>query len=187
MQAPVMKNALQDQLFKSGLIKKQELAQAVRDQAKQRKQPAVDEAAAEHDVPVDAARLLAERVARDRALAAERNLLAKQKELQAQVRQLIGHHRIQHAGELSYRFQDGDKIATILVTARVRDDLASGRVAIVADGDSYAVVPRAVLATIRERGGKVVMHHDASAPSTASSSADDAYYAKFQVPDDLDW
>ena len=62
-------------------------------------------------------------------------------------------------------------------------------------GERYVLLPRAAGDKVREREpGMVVLDHgnaagvgDAGAGDTAATSEDDAYYAQFQVPDDLVW
>jgi uncharacterized protein YaiL (DUF2058 family) len=57
-------------------------------------------------------------------------------------------------------------------------------------GDRDVLLPRAAADKIRERDASmIVLDHglDAGAEAAASASEDDAYYAQFQVPDDLVW
>jgi uncharacterized protein YaiL (DUF2058 family) len=61
---------------------------------------------------------------------------------------------------------------------------------IVSLGDRYELLPRAAGDKVRERdAGMIVLDHgvDAGSESAGSTSGDDAYYAQFQVPDDLVW
>ncbi|MHC1480723.1 DUF2058 domain-containing protein [Frateuria aurantia] len=179
-----MRNPLQEQLLKAGLVKKGKVAQVVREQNKQRQGKASP--SAETEATVDVAALQAERAARDRALAAERNAEARAAEVRAQLRQLIEHHRVRHAGETAYRFNDGLAIKTLWIDAALRSPLAAGQLLIVRLDDDYALVPRAAGDKIRERDPSViVLDHKASAPPEPGS--DDEYYAKFEVPDDLIW
>lgn len=180
-----MKNALQDQLFKTGLIKKQKLDETLREKSKQRSGKAP---APESEVQIEARRLKTERVERDRALAAEQNAQAKRKELQLQIRQLIENHKIKHEGDQAYRFEHAGTIACIWVTLTIRTDLARGALVIAQHEPGYAVLPRVAVKAISERGGVIVLDHGASAsPPPKPVAADDAYYQRFAVPDDLIW
>ena len=136
-----MRNPLQEQLLKAGLVKKGKVAQVVRDQNKQRQGKAKPPADAAPGV--DVAALQAERAARDRALAAERNAEARAAEMRAQLRQLIEHHRVKHAGELAYRFSDGNAIRTLWIDAALRPQLAAGQLLIARLDENYVLVPRA--------------------------------------------
>lgn len=179
-----MRNLLQDQLLKAGLVKKQQVDATVRAQNRQRDGKAPAPPAAEQ---VDAKKLLAERAERDRALAAERNALLRAKELQAQVRQLIENHKLSIRGEIDYRFTDDGKIKSIPVNDAARAQLAKGSLVIARHDDSYAILPRAVADQIRERGGIIALDHGQPAAPASPAAADDDYYARFQVPDDLIW
>ena len=105
-----MRNPLQEQLLKAGLVKKDKAAKIVRDQAKQRQGKAP---VTQGEDQVDARKLQAERAERDRALAAERNAEARSKEIRAQVRQIIETTKVKREGDSAYRFPDGEKIASL--------------------------------------------------------------------------
>lgn len=181
-----MRNPLQDQLLKAGLVKKSQVAQAAREHAKQRqgKSPA-----GPTDEQREAERVRAERVERDRALAAERNAQARVHEQRAQARHIVDTQRARAVGELEYRFVDGNAIRTLLVDAAQRTQLASGALVIARHGEGYALLPRAAAEKVRERDASMIVldHADAGAAAATPASDDDAYYAQFKVPDDLIW
>ncbi len=183
-----MRNALQEQLLKAGLAKKGKVDQVAREQAKQRqgKAPAtVDPGAAE------AEKARRERVERDRAIAAERKAQAEMHERLAQIRQIIEQNRVVARGEDVYRFTDGAAIRSVPADTATRAQLAKGAFVVVRDGvDGYAVIPKAAADKVALRDpALIVVDHSRQAASTDSSgeSADDAYYSRFQVPDDLIW
>ncbi|GAB6194809.1 DUF2058 domain-containing protein [Lysobacter xanthus] len=181
-----MKNLLQDQLLKAGLVKKAQVAQVAREQAKQRQGKAP---AGPSEQQLEAERVRAERVERDRALAAERNAQARAAEQRAQVRQIIDTQRLRAVGDIEYRFVDGSAIRSLLVDGAQRAQLASGALVIARFDDGYALLPRAAAAKVRERdAAAIVLDHAAPHAATpATPSDDDAYYARFTVPDDLIW
>lgn len=175
-----MPNPLHEQLLKVGLVKKSKVAAAAREQNQQRKgkAPAPDAAA------VDARQLQVERAERDRALAAEQKAQARLKEQRAQIRQIVDSKRVPHGGDIAYRFVDAGAMQTVYVDAALRAQLAKGALVIVAHGDGYALLPRAAVAMIVERGGAIALDHAAATPAADSG---DEHYAKFKVPDDLIW
>lgn len=189
-----MRNPLQDQLLKAGLVKKSKVAEVVRDQARQRKAKGKGTAASEAGgdavtatTAIDAQHLQAEKARRDRELAAERNAQARARELRAQVQQLVAAHRVAIGGDIAYRFVDGDAIRQIWVDGGTRAQLARGSLVIVRDADGPAVVPRAAAERIRERDASaIVVDHGGAGDGTAATD-EDPYYAAFPVPDDLDW
>ncbi|CAM4411750.1 DUF2058 domain-containing protein [Stenotrophomonas pavanii] len=181
-------NALQEQLLKAGLAKKSQASAAAREQAKARQGKAESTSA---EVQREAERARAEKVERDRALAAERNAQARQAEQKAQARQIITAHAVPYKGDDEYRFSDGAAIRTLLIDPKLRKALSVGVLVIVAHGDGYALLPRAAAEKVRERTPEAIIVDHGQPGSTAEISTgnaeDDAYYAQFQVPDDLVW
>ena len=188
-----MRNPLQEQLLKAGLVNKAKAAQVVREQSKQRHGKAPASPAGEQ---VDAQRLQAERAERDRQLSAERNAQARAHEQRAQIRQIVEAHKVKREGEIAYRFRDGDSIRSVLVNALLRTQLASGTLVIVRHEQGYELLPRVAADKVRERdAGMIVLDHaavdhaavDQAATDQAEAAADDDYYRQFPVPDDLVW
>ena len=179
-------NPLQEQLLKAGLVKKSKVAEVAREQkrARQAKGPP-----APGDITQEAERARAEKTERDRALAAERKAQARIAELRAQARQIIEDKKVARSGESEYRFTADGAIRTLLVNDDLRRKLSSGALVIVRLGDRYELLPRAASDKVRERDASMIVldHGDAGAEPSAESSEDDAYYAQFQVPDDLIW
>ena len=108
----------------------------------------------------------------------------------AQARQIIADRKLPRAGELEYRFNDGAVIRTMLVTEALRTQLSNGALVIARHGDSFELLPRVAAEKVRERDASlIVLDHGQSAdtPISTGNAEDDAYYAQFQVPDDLMW
>lgn len=180
-------NPLQEQLLKAGLVKKSKLAEVAREQQKARhaKGPS-----GPSEIAVEAERARAEKAERDRALAAERKAQMQAAELRAQARQIIEDKKLPGMGESEYRFTADGAIHAVLVNDDQRKKLASGALLIVRLGERYALLPRAAGDKVRERDASLIVLDHGLAPgseSTAKTSEDDAYYAQFQVPDDLVW
>ncbi len=179
-----MSNSLQDQLLKSGLVDKQKARTIQKEKKKgQKKLP-------KGAVAVDEARLALQRAAKekaekDRALNRQRNLLAEQKAVQAQIRQLIQTHRIIiQKPELAYQFTDGKHIKKLMVNTLLQKQLASGVVAVVRNDEGYALVPRMVAEKISTRDPSFVLVLN---KNKAEEMEEDDPYANYQIPDDLMW
>ncbi|HEY2623147.1 MAG TPA: DUF2058 domain-containing protein [Dyella sp.] len=179
-----MRNPLQEQLLKAGLVKKGKVAQVVREQTKQRQGKAPAPASTEQ---VDAQRLQAERAERDRALAAEHNAQIRANELRAQIRQIIEAHKIKRDGEIAYRFTVDDKIQSVLVSDVQRAQLAKGTLVIARHDQGYELLPRAAAEKIYARDTTAIALDHGLASASGEPDEDDAYYKQFQVPDDLTW
>ena len=180
-------NPLQEQLLKAGLVHKSKVADVAREQNKARhgKGPA-----AHSEIEREAERVRAEKVERDRALAAERKATARASELRAQARQIIEDRKVARAGDSEYRFTDGASIRTVLVNEDLRKKLSCGALVIVRIDERYELLPRAAVDKVRERDASmIVLDHGQAAgvEPSATTSEDDAYYAQFKVPDDLVW
>lgn len=179
-----MKNRLQDQLLKAGLVKKAQVAQVAREQAKARQGKTPPAPTAEQ---LDAERARQDKAERDRALAAERNAQARLHELRAQARQIVETQRVKREGEIDYRFTDGAVIRSVLVNTALRAQLASGALVIVRHDDGYELLPRAAADKVRERDPSMIVLDHAATPATSATDSDDEYYSGFKVPDDLIW
>ena len=179
-------NPLQEQLLKAGLVKKAKVAEVAREQNKARHAKGPSQP---NDIQREAERARADKAERDRALAAEHKAKMRVAELAGQARQIIEDKKMPRSGELEYRFTDG-AIRTLLINEGLRKQLASGALVIARLGDRYELLPRAAADKVREPdAGMIVLDHGQAAGTepAAASSEDDAYYAQFQVPDDLTW
>lgn len=176
------KNPLQDQLLKAGLVKKQDIKTVNKQQQKQVKK---DPAAAVNEAALLVQQAQAEKLARDRALAEQQKEALRQKEISAQIRQIIQHSRIhREQGEVAYHFTDGKVIKKLYVNQDLSEQLSKGRLAIVKLDDKYELVPAKVADKIAERdAGYVIALH---VPETKTVDEDDPY-AAYQIPDDLMW
>lgn len=180
-----MRNPLQEQLLKAGLVKKGQVAQAVREQVKQR-QGKTPPAAGEASIKTNQLQL--ERAERDRELAAQRNAQARAAEQRAQVRQIIESHKVAQEGEIAYRFTDGDAIRSVLVTPSLRAQLAGGALVIARHDGGYALLPRAAADKIYLRCDEAIaLDHGRDSAASPAREAEDDYYKQFEVPDDLVW
>ena len=180
-----MRNPLQEQLLKAGLVKKSKVAQVAHEQAKARHGKAAPVPTAEQR---ELEQLRTEKVERDRALAAQRNAQTRINEQRAQARQIIQAQQVASEGQIDYRFTDGSAIRSVLVNEALRTQLANGSLVIARLGDGYALLPRAAAQKVYERDATmIVLDHARTQPAAQDTSADDEYYARFQVPDDLIW
>jgi uncharacterized protein len=179
-----MRNPLQEQLLKAGLVKKSKVAEVVREQTKQRHAkgapvPSAEQAEAEH--------VRLEKVERDRALAAERNAQARLHEQRAQARQIVEQNQIKREGEIAYSFTDEGRIKNLLVNETLRKQLASGVLVIVRHDQGYALIPRAAADKVYARDAAMVVLDHGKPNADSSGGEDDDYYSSFKVPDDLIW
>ena len=193
-----MSSSLRDQLVKAGLATSSQAKKAEKqsraEQASRRQRSAKknnDGSAAEiPESPQDKARRLqAEKAKRDKQLAKTRNDKYAQRALRAEIRQLLTEHdqrtKVTDADAVAYNFVHGKKIKRIYVSKAQRELLSSGRLVVINNDGNYHFVTPDIASRIEQRDPKriIVAHKD----SDKEKTADDEYYAKFEVPDDLDW
>ena len=141
-------NPLQEQLLKAGLVKKSKVSEVAREQhlARHARAPT-----APSEIALEAERARADKVERDRALAAERKAQARGTELRAQARQIVEDKKVPRAGQGEYRFPANGAIRTLLVDDDQRRKLSAGALVIACLGERYELLPRAAADKVRER------------------------------------
>lgn len=176
--------SLQDQLLKAGLVDKKKVKVANQEKSKQQKverRAGVQGVDASRQAALEAQRKQAERA---RELNAQRDAAAAEKALAAQIAQMVQQNRQpKGGGDIAYNFAIGTTIERIYVSEKVREHLVAGRLAIVAHGGGFELVPRAIADKIAERAPESVVR--VSKPDT-ETDADDPY-ADFKIPDDFTW
>ncbi|NOT12984.1 MAG: DUF2058 domain-containing protein [Methylococcaceae bacterium] len=179
------KLSLQEQLLKSGLVTSAQAKSVNSDKLKQARQQRSNNSVADDEVKRLALKAQAEKIERDRELNLQRKQQEEQKQIAAQVKQLIEQNRHDLVDDgLPYKFIDNNKIKTLYVSETMRDSIASGRLAIVKLGKKYEVVSAEAAEKIKARNAASVIVLNDSLPSTETK---DDPYAAFQVPDDLMW
>lgn len=178
-----MRNPLQEQLLKAGLVKKGKVAEIAREHTKARHgkkstAPTVSQREVE--------RLRHEKVERDRALAQARNEEVRERERRGQARQLIADNQVESSGERAYRFDVDDGIRSVVVDDMQARQLANGALVIARLDSSFVLLPRMIVARVMERDPRaIVLDHASAMP--ASGGDDDYSDPKYAVPDDLVW
>lgn len=199
-----MAGSLRDQLVQAGLAtnsqaKKAERQQRAEEQARRhgtKKQQKSGETTAVETAKAKAKKRAqkrnAEKAERDRAIAAERNKKIAAKALRAEIKHLILQNDQRTKADkaaidnyVAYSFVHGKKIKRIYVPDAQRAQLINGTLVIVNNDGRYHFVNKKVADQISERDPRRIIVDNTDKPS--ETSEDDEYYAKFQVPDDLDW
>ena len=183
-----MSLSLRDQLLSAGLINEKQAKQAGKHQGQQRREQVKNPAAAAAEQQRIAAHKAAEaaKAARDAELNRIQQEKAKQKEMRAQIKQLVEQNRLpMPEGQDYYNFVDGKKIRRIPVNPVLRERFGRGELAIVRADGRYHIVPAAVGDRVRERDPHSVVAKPAQSEAKAVDENDP--YKDFVVPDDLMW
>lgn len=179
------KLSLQEQLLKSGLVTDAQARSINSDKLKQTRQQRNNNSASVDEAKALALKAQAEKMERDRELNQLRQQQEEQKQIAAQIKQLIESNRqTRDEDGLAYKFIDNNKIKTLYVSETMREQIASGRLAIVKLDRHYEVVSAEIAEKIKSRNAASVIVHNNTAP--AADNKEDLY-AAYQVPDDLIW
>ncbi|MDW1813993.1 DUF2058 domain-containing protein, partial [Vibrio sp. Vb2362] len=122
---------------------------------------------------------------RDKQLSEQQNAERLNKEIKAQINQLIEMNKIDlKDGDIKYNFTHGTLVKSLYVDSLIREQLIKGILAIAIVGESYVVIPRGVANKIAQRDESVIIEQ--KEPESDIPAEDDPY-ADFVVPDDLMW
>lgn len=179
-----MAKSLQEQLMGAGLVD-QKKAKAIGKEKRKKAKQTPKGHQQEDEIKAAAKQKLAEKAERDRAMNQERQKEIEAKEIQAQIKDLIKKNAIARKnGEIAYSFTHDKKIKKLYVDETLQAQLARGQIAIVAEGENYELVPKAVADKVAQRdAARVVVQNERS----KEVADEDDPYADFQIPDDLMW
>jgi uncharacterized protein YaiL (DUF2058 family) len=184
-----MAGSLQDQLLGAGLIKEQKAKNIKTGKRKAEKQSRKTNTELENEAAKLAEEAREAQKKKSQALNEEQRKAKEQKEIAAQIRQIIQMNSIfKGKGEdlPAYNFTDFNKVKAIYVTAKNHDLIARGRIAIARLNDVYHLIPAEAAVKILERDeGSIVLLNDPK--QNVDETVEDDPYAEFQIPDDLMW
>jgi uncharacterized protein YaiL (DUF2058 family) len=179
------KLSLQEQLLKSGLVTDAQARSVKSEKLKQTRQQRNNHHVSTDETKALALKVHAEKMERDRELNQLRKQQEEQKQIAAQVKQLIELNRqTRDEDGLAYKFIDNNKIKTLYVSETMRNQIATGQLAIVKLERHYEVVSAEVAEKIKSRHAASIIVHNTNLPATENK---EDLYANYQVPDDLIW
>lgn len=175
------KMTLQEQMLKAGLVNKKKLNKAKKGSKKSR------DLAKEVKASVEANKQA--QIEKAKALNEEQNQQIKEKEIKAQIKQLISlNKQLTGRSDIKYNFTHGTVIKHLYVSEVQRTQLLDGHLAIVLDeghdSQEFCIIPTSVANKIAQRDESCIV--DIKVPEDPKSVEDDPY-ADFAVPDDLMW
>ena len=190
----IMSKSLQQQLLQQGLIDSKKAKAISKNKHNTYKNQNRKKTNADDQSPnktVDAMeQARREQKARDRQLNLQQKKQADTKAIAAQVLQIIEQYKLDRdEADLEYNFTDANIVKKIPVSKNMSKEISRGRLCIVRLGQSYEVVPKPIADKIYERDDNavVVANENENVQHAADSDSDDAYYAQFEIPDDLVW
>jgi len=181
-----MGKSLADQLLSAGLVDSKKLKQAQQEKRKEQKHQPKGQSTQAEEMKKRAEQFRAEKAEQDRLLNEKRLAAERNKEIRAQVRQLLQQHAVKPDGEIRFYFKDAatGKVRYLFVSENQQSLLASGQLLICGDGKRAVITNRDTAERIKERAPEAVLFDAIS--KVDDSELDDAY-KDFPIPDDLVW
>ncbi|MFQ6370956.1 DUF2058 domain-containing protein [Shewanella sp. YIC-542] len=181
-----MANALQEQLLKAGLTSKQKVKD-VKTQKKRNRKANIDDGSSALKQQIMAQK--AEQAQRDKALNEQRFAEATEKGL---VRGLITEVKTRAVslpadGDLKFNYTLNNKIYPVYLTARLQQQLLSGKLGIVRLEDHSYLVPHKLAERVNLLVPEWVGYLWQPTAETTDTVDEDDPYADYVIPDDLMW
>ncbi|NNG99723.1 DUF2058 domain-containing protein [Acinetobacter sp. ANC 5414] len=178
----MVKNALQAQLLKAGLVDNKKAKKLSKQAVHEQRTGQSNEAELKAKIAQDKQ----EKLAKDQALDLEKKRLLQGKELKAAIIQMINQHKIRDIdGEVAYQFIDESKIKKIYLNQQIYNALVSGSLVIAKESESYAVLPKALADRINDKMEGFIIVNNSEKNEQITDEEDP--YAAYVIPDDLMW
>ncbi|WP_180168546.1 DUF2058 domain-containing protein [Acinetobacter sp. YH01003] len=177
----MVKNALQAQLLKSGLVDNKKAKKLSKQTLHEQRTGESKDA----EVKAKIAQVQQEKLAKDQAIEQEKKAALQEKELKAAIMQMIQQHKIRDTdGEVAYQFLDG-KIKKVYINQQIYNALVAGSLVIAKENDSYAFLPKALAERINSKMEGFIIVNNAEKNEATTDEEDP--YAAYVIPDDLMW
>ena len=178
----MVKNALQAQLLKAGLVDKKKAKKLSKQAVHEQRTGQSNEAELKAKIAQDKE----QKLAKDQALDLEKKRLLQGKELKAAIVQMISQHKIhQLDGDVAYQFIDESKVKKIYLNQQIYNALVSGSLVIAKEDDSYAVLPKILADRIDAKMTGFIIVNNSQRNEQITNEEDP--YAAYVIPDDLMW
>jgi len=168
--------------LKAGLVDKNKANKTSKEQRKKSRQQRNSKEVTVS--PEDRQRQL-EAATRDRELNQRRDEARKQREIAAQIKQLVDNHRHPRSNDENDRpfyFDNKGKVKQMYVSAETHKMITAKKLSIVNCNGVFELVPTDIAEKIRQRNPSLVIELPEEQPIS-----DNDPYAEYQIPDDLMW
>ncbi|WP_296043740.1 DUF2058 domain-containing protein [uncultured Alteromonas sp.] len=180
--------SLQDQLLKAGLADKSKAKQARADKRKKQKLKNKGTAVEQDENKLAAQQAAEAKKQRDLELNQQRQAELEKKAVVAQIRQLITvNQQPKGKGDTVLNFTDENVVKRMYVSDAVHKLVVDARLAVVKLDEDYLLIPTPVADKIAERDAKMVIYRADLREENKEKSAEDDWYAEYEIPDDLTW
>lgn len=179
----MVKNALQAQLLKAGLVDAKQTKKANK-HVQHAKKTGQDNHA---DLQAKIAQSQQEKQQKDQALNQVKQQQLEEKTLKANIIQMIQQYRIeQTSGDIAYQFIDESKIKKLYIQQDIYNAVVTGSLVIAKLAlDDYAFIPKALAEKIEQRMTGYIIGMQQQQEDQSTDEEDP--YAAYVIPDDLMW
>ncbi|MEB3754252.1 DUF2058 domain-containing protein [Acinetobacter sp. MD2(2019)] len=179
----MVKNALQAQLLKAGLVDNKK-AKKLTKQAQHEQRTGNDHQQTDLKASIEQSQL--EKLNKDQQLNAEKQRVLEEKTLKANIIQMIGQHKIKSVdGDIVYQFIDEGKIKKVYLSQQIYNALVNGSLVIAKENEQYAYLPHALATRIDQKMEGFILWNKSE--DNQQSTDEDDPYAAYVIPDDLMW
>lgn len=179
----MVKNALQAQLLKAGLVDNKKAKKLTKQVQHEHRTGQRDDATFKAEID----RAKQEKLAKDQALNLEKQRILEEKALKASIIQMIKQHKIQQTeGDVAYQFIDEGKIKKVYLSQQIYNALVSGSLVIAKDQESYAYLPKVLAEKIDHKMTGFILVNNNTEKNDQTTDEEDPY-AAYVIPDDLMW
>ncbi|ESK40962.1 hypothetical protein P256_00390 [Acinetobacter nectaris CIP 110549] len=178
----MVKNALQAQLLKAGLVDNKK-AKKLSKQAQHEQRTGQSN---KEEIKAQIAQNQQSKQEKDLTLNAKKQEEIEAKTLKSNVQQMIQQHKVKETnGDISYQFIDENKVKKIYIHQQAYNALVSGSLVVAKDASSYALLPKALAERIEQKLEGFILWNK-SDENTQTTDEEDPY-AAYVIPDDLMW
>ncbi|KAA8734981.1 DUF2058 domain-containing protein [Acinetobacter qingfengensis] len=179
----MVKNALQAQLLKAGLVDAKKAKKASK-QAQHAQKTGQDN---QQQLKAQIEQAKQEKIAKDNALNQAKQQQLEEKTLKANIIQMINQYRIQDtSGDIGYQFIDENKIKKLYVSQQIYNAVVNGSLCVAKlDNDQYAFIPKALAERIEQKLTGYILGMQQQQDDQTTDEEDP--YAAYVIPDDLMW
>lgn len=177
----MVKNALQAQLLKAGLVD----AKKAKQLNKQTQHAKKTGDQSDQDIKQALAAAQAEKLQKDQELNQEKQKQLAEKALKANIQEMLTQHQLKDInGDVAYQFIDQGKVKKVYLNQKIYDQVVAGHVAIARNSQQYPLIPKPLAEKINQRcEGFIVVLNE----KQANQVDEDDPYAAYVIPDDLMW
>ena len=179
----MVKNALQAQLLKAGLVDNKKAKKLSKQAQHEQRTGQSNEAELKAKIEQDKQHKLS----KDQSLDQEKQRILDEKALKASIIQMIKHHKITDTnGDAVYQFIDESKIKKLYINQQIYNALVAGSLVIAKDQENYAFLPKALAERINDKMLGFIVVNNAEVKNEQVTDEEDPY-AAYVIPDDLMW